>query len=54
MVDHSGAYEKWFSDLDACAVLIRPDFYLWDSAESAERVADVCAGFRAELSSHDG
>jgi 3-(3-hydroxy-phenyl)propionate hydroxylase len=54
VVDHSGAYEKWFSDLDACAVLIRPDFYLWDSADSADQVADLCAGFLAELSSRDG
>ena len=54
VVDHSGAYAKWFSDLDACAVLIRPDFYLWGSADRVDRVADLCAGFLAELSTRDG
>jgi 3-(3-hydroxy-phenyl)propionate hydroxylase len=49
VVDHSGAYEQWFSELDACAVLIRPDFYLWGSAGSASQVADLCAEFLAEL-----
>jgi 3-(3-hydroxy-phenyl)propionate hydroxylase len=49
VVDHSGAYEKWFSELDACAVLIRPDFYLWGSAGSAAQVGDLCAEFLAEL-----
>jgi hypothetical protein len=41
VVDYSGPYERWFSVLNACAVLIRPDFYFWDSVESTSQIADL-------------
>jgi hypothetical protein len=35
-VDTTGAYAAWLAQLDAVAVLIRPDFYVYGTAADAE------------------
>lgn len=50
LVDVDGTYGVWLADLDAVAVLVRPDFYVYGAAESPEQIADLAASFTDSLS----
>ena len=43
LVDVDGVYDRWFEQHGACAVAVRPDFYVYGTAGTAEQ-AGVLAG----------
>ena len=47
--DVAGTYEEWFSQLEAEAVLVRPDFYVFGSASGDHAARDLAAGFLADI-----
>ena len=36
--DDEGTYAAWFDELDADAVVVRPDFYVYDAGAASELV----------------
>ncbi len=49
VVDVSGAYSAWLAELDAVAVLIRPDFAVYGTASSSAGIAELLDGYRCAL-----
>ena len=47
--DAEGGYRRWLDELGVAAVLIRPDFYVFDTASSASDLAPMIERFRASL-----
>ncbi len=48
-VDTTGAYGRWFGELNAHAVLIRPDYYLWGVGRSARDLSGLVDDLLAQL-----
>lgn len=48
-VDSAGAYSQWFEALDADAILIRPDFYIYGVARTGA-IASLVQDFLSALS----
>ena len=49
VVDTSGAYTAWLTDLGARAVLVRPDFYLYGAATDADDLTALLDHLRSGL-----
>lgn len=49
IVDTTGAYAQWLKDLGAVAVLIRPDFAVYGTAQRAEDVTDLVLRYHHAL-----
>ena len=49
VVDDSGAYRAWLGELQADAVLIRPDFAVYGTARRGEDVTELVDGFLTGL-----
>ncbi len=49
VTDVDGHYANWFVDMGAGAALVRPDFYVYGSAESAADVATLAKNFIHEV-----
>lgn len=49
LVDTTGAYGKWLSDLEAVAVLVRPDHYIYGIAADQPGVGGLVDSLRADL-----
>ena len=49
VVDVTGAYTAWLTELDAVGVLIRPDHYVYGVATTVADVADLAVGFASAL-----
>lgn len=47
--DIDGTYGEWFSQLEAEAVLVRPDFYVFGSASGDHAARDLAVGFLANV-----
>lgn len=47
--DAEGVYQQWFDELGAKAVLIRPDFYVYGTAATAEELATLIADFLSAI-----
>lgn len=45
--DADGTYAAWLAEMGACAVLVRPDFYVYGTAADAASLEDLVAGFVA-------
>lgn len=43
--DAAGVYQQWFDELNVKAVLIRPDFYVYGTAATAEDLQALVADF---------
>ncbi|GAA1846250.1 bifunctional 3-(3-hydroxy-phenyl)propionate/3-hydroxycinnamic acid hydroxylase [Agromyces salentinus] len=48
-VDADGTYAKWFEDLGARAVLVRPDFYVYGTAIDEASAIELIAQFTSDL-----
>lgn len=49
-VDLDGTYDRWFRALDVDAVLVRPDFYVFGTAESPADLPGLVEALRDQLS----
>ncbi|CAB4923528.1 MAG: bifunctional 3-(3-hydroxy-phenyl)propionate/3-hydroxycinnamic acid hydroxylase [Actinobacteria bacterium] len=49
VVDTTGAYRRWLADVDASAVLIRPDLYVYGAATDAASTAELVGALRRDL-----
>ena len=49
IVDASGAYAAWLAELEADAVLVRPDFAVFGTARGADDIADLVDEYLAQL-----
>jgi 2-polyprenyl-6-methoxyphenol hydroxylase-like FAD-dependent oxidoreductase len=47
--DTTGVYRSWFDELGAEAVLVRPDFYVYGTASTAEQLHQLVAEFTGAL-----
>lgn len=47
--DTGGVYEHWFDEIDVSAVLIRPDFYVFGTASSAEELHELVESFTRSM-----
>lgn len=47
--DIEGTYARWFADLNAEAVLVRPDFYVYGTARNASEVSALTQSFLSAL-----
>jgi 3-(3-hydroxy-phenyl)propionate hydroxylase len=45
VIDANGSYREWLDELDAMAVLVRPDFYVYGTASSTLTVQDLVDSF---------
>jgi 3-(3-hydroxy-phenyl)propionate hydroxylase len=50
VVDIQGAYAAWMHELGSCAVLIRPDFYVFGTARTLTEAAQLVDDFLAAVS----
>ena len=50
--DVDGTYTKWFSVVGERAVLVRPDFYVFGGASSADEVAQLATSFMSSVVAH--
>jgi 2-polyprenyl-6-methoxyphenol hydroxylase-like FAD-dependent oxidoreductase len=49
VVDTTGAYAKWLADLDAQAVLVRPDLYIYGTATAGDDLGALIDHLRSSL-----
>jgi flavoprotein hydroxylase len=49
VTDVTGAYARWLGELDAVAVLVRPDLYLYGAATDAEDLTALLDHLRRAL-----
>jgi hypothetical protein len=49
MHDMDGRLTEWLARHDAHAVLVRPDFYVFGSAASAQELPELLEDFRSQL-----
>ncbi|MBN9619546.1 MAG: bifunctional 3-(3-hydroxy-phenyl)propionate/3-hydroxycinnamic acid hydroxylase [Actinobacteria bacterium] len=49
VVDIDAVYSRWFKDLGTAAVLVRPDFYVYGTADTPEELNDLLAGLGRQL-----
>lgn len=47
--DAAGVYRPWFNELASEAVLVRPDFYVYGTASTAEELHQLVADFTASI-----
>jgi 3-(3-hydroxy-phenyl)propionate hydroxylase len=47
--DATGVYRPWFEELNAQAVLVRPDFYVYGTASTPEQLHQLVADFTRSM-----
>jgi 2-polyprenyl-6-methoxyphenol hydroxylase-like FAD-dependent oxidoreductase len=48
-VDLDGIYARWFRELDADVIIVRPDFYVFGTAASIDCVGELLSSLRQQL-----
>ena len=43
--DVNGTYKQWFAELNCCAVLVRPDFYVFGTVSVADDLPTLIDDF---------